>query len=215
MTSRRWAWWAAVEATVAALAVLADLLIPSLALLAMALVSLAARRTGVASLGLRRLRGLGTVGAVLCLTTLWSAFQLSVTMPIANHVSGRKQDLDAYADLQGDIRLLMVYLVLGWVLGGLVEELAYRGYLLTRIRDALGRGPGPTVAAVLASSLLFGIAHTEQGLVGVVIVTLDGVFFCALRYWFGSLWAPILAHGFNNSLGFLTFFLVGPVYGFW
>jgi len=215
MTSRRWAWWAAVEATVAALAVLADLLIPSLVLLAMALVSLAARRTGVASLGLRRLRGLGTVGAVLCLTTLWSAFQLSVTMPIANHVSGRKQDLDAYADLQGDIRLLMVYLVLGWVLGGLVEELAYRGYLLTRIRDALGRGPGPTVAAVLASSLLFGIAHTEQGLVGVVIVTLDGVFFCALRYWFGSLWAPILAHGFNNSLGFLTFFLVGPVYGFW
>jgi membrane protease YdiL (CAAX protease family) len=215
MTSRRRAWWAAVEATVAALAVLADLLIPSLVLLVMALVSLAARRTGFTSLGLRRLRGLGTVGVVFCLTILWSVFQLSVTMPIANHVSGRKQDLDAYADLQGNVRLLMVYLVLGWVLGGLVEELAYRGYLLTRIRDAVGRGRGPAVAAVLGSSLLFGIAHTEQGLVGVVIVTLDGVFFCALRYGFGSLWASVLAHGFNNSLGFLTFFLVGPVYGFW
>lgn len=157
MTSRRWAWWAAVEATLAALAVLADLFIPSLVLLAMALVSLAARRTGFASLGLRRLRGWGTVGLVLCLTVLWSVVQLSVTMPIANHVSGRQQDLDAYADLQGNLRLLMVYLVLGWVLGGLVEELAYRGYLLTRIRDAFGRGRGPAVAAaVLGSSLLFG-----------------------------------------------------------
>jgi membrane protease YdiL (CAAX protease family) len=73
-------------------------------------------------------------------------------MPMANHVSGRQQDLDAYADLQWNLRLLMVYLVLGWVLGGLVEELAYRGYLLTRIRDAVGRGRGPAVAAAALGS---------------------------------------------------------------
>ena len=49
MTSRRWGWWAAVEATLAALAVLADLFIPSLVLLAMALGSLTARRPGSAA----------------------------------------------------------------------------------------------------------------------------------------------------------------------
>ena len=149
------------------------------------------------------------------LTALWSVFQLSVTMPAANHVSGRTQDLSAFDDLQGNLGLLLTYVVVGWMLGALVEEIAYRGYLLTRVRDVLGGGRLGLVSAALVSSLLFGVAHTEQGVVGVLVVTLDGLFFCALRYRFRSLWASVLAHGFNNTLGFLTFFLVGPVYGFW
>lgn len=36
-----------------------------------------------------------------------------------------------------------------------------------------------------------------------------------LRLRYGTLWAPVLAHGFNNTLGFVTFFLVGPVHGLW
>jgi membrane protease YdiL (CAAX protease family) len=213
--------WTAVEATAAVVAVLADLLIPSLVLLAMAVVSLAVRRTGLGargwrSLGLRRLgHGRRVAGVVLGLTVLWSLFQLSVTMPIANHVSGHRQDLDAFDDLQGNVGLLLVLLVVGWVLGAVVEEVAYRGYLLTRIREAIGYGRLGVWLAVLASSLLFGLAHTEQGAVGVAVVTLDGFFFCALRYRFRSLWASALAHGFNNTLGFLAFFLAGPIYGFW
>jgi membrane protease YdiL (CAAX protease family) len=207
---------ASIEATAAALAVLADLLIPSLLLLAMAVVSLAVRRAGLGSLGLRRLtHGWRVAGLVLVLTVLWSVFQLSVTMPIANHVSGHRQDLDAFDDLQGNVGLLLVLLVVGWVLGAVVEEVAYRGYLLTRIREAIGHGRVGVWLAVLASSLLFGLAHTEQGAVGVAVVTLDGLFFCALRYRFRSLWASVLAHGCNNTLGFLAFFLVGPIYGFW
>jgi uncharacterized protein len=208
--------WASVEAIAAVVAVLADLLIPSLVLLAMAVVSLAARRTGVGSLGLRRLSSRWkAAGLVFVLTLLWSVFQLSVTMPIANHVSGRRQDLGAFADLEGNAGLLAVLLVLGWVLGAFVEEIAYRGYLLTRIREAIGHGRLGVVLAVVLSSVLFGIAHTEQGLVGMVVVTLDGLFFSALRYRFHTLWASVLAHGFNNSVGFVTFFLVGPVYGLW
>ena len=30
-----------------------------------------------------------------------------------------------------------------------------------------------------------------------------------------TLWAPILAHGFVNTIGFVIFFLIGPVYGLW
>jgi membrane protease YdiL (CAAX protease family) len=207
--------WSSLEVIGAAVAVIADLLIPSLVLLTMAVVSLAVRRAGVASLGLRPLRGRRVVGSVFLLTVLWSGVQLSVTMPIANHVSGQKQDLDAFADLQGNVGLLVVLLVVGWVLGAFIEEVAYRGYLLTRLRDALGHGRAGAVLAVVLSSALFGIAHTEQGLVGVAVVTLDGIFFCALRYRFQTVWAAVLAHGFNNSLGFVAFFLVGPVYGFW
>jgi len=214
-SSRRWVVWSSLEAVAAAVAVLLDLLIPSLVLLAMAGVSLAARRAGPAALGFRSLGGWRNAGNVFLLTVLWSGVQLSVTMPVANHVSGQKQDLDAFADLQGNLGLLVVLLVVGWVLGALAEEVAYRGYLLTRLRDTLGLGRAGAVLAVVLSSALFGIAHTEQGPVGVAVVTLDGIFFCALRYRYRTLWAPVLAHGFNNTLGFFAFFLVGPIYGFW
>lgn len=65
----------------------------------------------------------------------------------------------------------MVFVLLGWVLGAHVEEIACRGYLLTRIRDAFGQGRAGAVVAIVASSVLFGITHTEQGLVGMVVVT--------------------------------------------
>jgi hypothetical protein len=28
-------------------------------------------------------------------------------------------------------------------------------------------------------------------------------------------WAAVLVHGSNNTLGFVTFFLVGPIDGLW
>ena len=30
-----------------------------------------------------------------------------------------------------------------------------------------------------------------------------------------GLWAAVLAHGFNNTLGLTAFFLVGPIHGLW
>ena len=73
---------------------------------------------------------------------------------------------------------------------------------------------GGTVAVVL-SSLLFGLAHSEQGLVGVTLATIDGAFFSLLRLRYASLWAAVLAHGYLNSIGLITYFVVGPVYGLW
>jgi hypothetical protein len=66
---------------------------------------------------------------------------------------------------------------------------------------------------VLLTSVPFGRVHSEQGLIGIVIVTLDGVASSVLRY--KTMWASVLAHGFNNTIGFVTFFFVGPEYGPW
>jgi uncharacterized protein len=68
---------------------------------------------------------------------------------------------------------------------------------------------------VLSASLLFGLLHTEQGIVGVVVAALAGVVFSILRYRCRTLWAPVLAHGFDDTLGFTWFFLFGPFYGLW
>jgi len=213
--ARFWLVASAIEAVVAAIAIVWDLLIPSLALLAMAAVSLALRRQGFGSLGLRRFSCWSLVGKVLLLAVAWSVFQLAVTMPIANHVSGQKQDLSGFEDLQGNLGLLVVLLVISWLLGGFGEELAYRGYLFTRVREAISCARLGLVLAVATSSLLFGLAHAEQGLIGVLVVTIDGIYFSVVRLHFETLWASVLAHGFNNTIGFIAFFMVGPVYGLW
>ena len=68
---------------------------------------------------------------------------------------------------------------------------------------------------MFGSSLLFGLLHTEQGVVGVVAAALAGAVFCVLRYRCRTLWAPILAHGFDDTIGFTWFFFFGPFYGLW
>ena len=71
------------------------------------------------------------------------------------------------------------------------------------------------MVAVLLSSVLFGFLHTEQGVIGVVITTLDAIFWSTLRYRYRTLWAAILAHGFNNTIGMVAYFIAGPFYGLW
>lgn len=212
---RRWEVAAALEAMGASVTILLDLLVPTLVLLVMAAGSLLARRRGLGSLGLNRTRWGSLVVKMLAFAVLWSVFQLGFTMPVANHLSGQQQDLSGFDGLQGNLGMLLGLLLLSWTLAAFGEEIAYRGYLLTRLREAAGGDRLALALGILASSVLFGLGHTEQGLIGVLVVSLDAVAWSLLRVHYRTLWAPILAHGFNNTLGFITFFFVGPVHGLW
>ena len=214
-------WWralAVVEVALAAAAVLADLLLPALVLVAMAALSLAVRRQRPATLGFHRPAHPGRlVLTVLGLTVVWTAVQFLVVTPLVERLTGEHQDVSGFAELEGNAGLLLAVLAASWTLAALGEETAFRGYLLTRVTDACG-GPGraATVVAVLVSSLLFGLIHTEQGVSGVVITALDGVFLAVLRLRLdGGVWASVLAHGFSNTVGLTVFFLLGPVAAPW
>lgn len=212
-------WWriaAGVEVAAAAVAALADWFIPSLVLAAMAALSLAVRRVGPASLGFHRpAHPWRLVGEMFLVAVGLSLLDIGLLMPIANHLSGRHQDVSGFADLQGNLALLAGFLALGWTLAAFMEEFAFRGYLLTRASELFGGSRTAVVAALVLSSVLFGAIHTEQGLVGMVMAGVDGLLFGVLRWWKGTLWASILAHGFVDSIGFVSFFLVGPTFGLW
>ena len=104
---------------------------------------------------------------------------------------------------------------LSWTLAAFGEELAYRGFLLTRLRQVLPAGAVGTVLAAVAAAVLFGWAHNEYGVVGVIQVTLDALFFTVLRFRYRTLWAGVVAHGVVNTIGIVAVFLVGPVAALW
>jgi membrane protease YdiL (CAAX protease family) len=78
-----------------------------------------------------------------------------------------------------------------------------------------GANTAGILTAVVLSSALFGLAHTEQGPIGIILTFLDALFFSFLRWRFKNLWAAVLGHGFNNTIGLVSFYLVGPMYGLW
>lgn len=217
---RRGTFWtalAAVEVLLAAVAVVRNLTsFPTFVILALAGISLALRREGPGSLGFRRIPHLWRLAAtVLGLVVGWGLLSLGLIRPVLNHLTGTTEDLSAYADLQGNLGMLAGLLLITWTVAAFGEELAYRGFILTRITDVLGAKVAGTLVAVVASSVLFGLAHTEYGIVGVAVTFVDALFFSILRLRYRTLWASVLAHGLWNTLGIVGFFLVGPVNGFW
>lgn len=212
----RWRVVAAVEVALAAAVVLLDLGLPTLVLLVLAGVSLALRRQGPASVGFARVtHPWRMVLQVAGLSAVWSLLVVGLVLPALEHLTGDRQDVSDFAELEGNVAMLAALLAASWTLAALGEELAFRGFLLTRLRELLPAGTAGPALAVLASSALFGLIHTEQGAVGVTLAAIDGVFHCILRLGYRTLWASVLAHGFVNTLGMTVFFVIGPVSGLW
>jgi uncharacterized protein len=211
-----WAILAAVEVLLAGAVVILDVFIPTLLVLAMAAVSLAVRRQPPSALGFRRSTRPGRmIAAVFGLTVAWDLLQLSLTKPILNRLTGERQDLSQFAGLQGSLGSLLVLLALSWTLAAIGEEIVYRGYLPRRVNDVFGENTAGLWIGVGLSSVLFALIHTEQGIIGVALTFLDALFFSFLRRRFRNLWAAVLGHGFNNTIGLTTFFFVGPIYALW
>lgn len=81
---------------------------------------------------------------------------------------------------------------------GFWEELVFRGFLLGRLRLALGAGegsaPSRTVLAVVFTGILFGGAHGYQGPTGLLQTSILGMVFGLLTVWRKSIWPAVIAH---------------------
>ncbi len=211
-----WTTLTVVEVALAVAAVLYDLLLPAVVLTVLAGLSLAVRREGPSTLGFHRLSRPGRqLVQVAALALGWTTMVFLLVMPVTEHLTGSTQDTSEFADLEGDLPRLLLFVTLSWTLAALVEELAFRGYLLTRITDLIGTSRVARGVAVVAVALLFAFVHGEQGVTGMVLVFVDAVFFGVLRYAYGSLWASVVAHGLSNTVGMVAFFLFGPVSAPW
>jgi CAAX protease family protein len=208
---------AVVELLLAIAIIAAGLRIPSIVfvlgsapwLLAAGLVSFRVRGPGWRAAGLARPASVPWTIAVGVLVGL--GYQVAGTYVveplIARLTSGALPDVSQFRALPGNEALLAFWLTLSWTLAAVVEELAYRGWILTRCVEIGGGSRSAWVAAVLVSSALFGAVHAYQGLSGMISTGLTGVVFGVTYLATGrNLWTAIIAHGTLDTAGFVMMY---------
>lgn len=95
-----------------------------------------------------------------------------------------------------------------WILlsisAGICEELVFRGYLLQQFASVGNQ----LWIGVLASSLLFGIAHGYEGVAGIIAITAYGAMFCVLAILRGSLRPGMMAHAWHDIFSGIALMLL-------
>lgn len=161
-------------------------------------IALYQEKTGLAGVGLTRIR---------LVDLLWGvAFLLAANVILAGLAWGLGQ---VGLPMPGEVGLLIPKDPLGkglWVVvaatAGFCEEVAFRGYLMTRLR-LLGKFQSWVIPTVI-SALAFGVCHLYQGIPGLIVITVYGVLFSLLYIRTGRLWPCVIAH-FLQDFGGLFF----------
>ncbi|MEW6052055.1 MAG: type II CAAX endopeptidase family protein [Candidatus Zixiibacteriota bacterium] len=161
-------------------------------------VSIFREGTGLTGIGLGRLRLVDLLWAV--------AFLLAANLILSGLAWGLGQ---VGLPMPGEVGMLIPKDAAGkvvWVVvaltAGFCEEVAFRGYLMTRLR-LLGRFKNWLVPTIL-SAVAFGACHAYQGIPGFIVITVYGVMFSLLFIHTGRLWPCIIAH-FLQDFGALFF----------
>lgn len=168
--------------------------------------------------------GLFKIGSYLNLT-LWIIGAFVVTLFIGNLGGALANTLisspgeinnqinvvlqNRFSNLQGNLPVYIYWLIISWVIGGFIEELLFRGFLILRFEKALSKIPFSTAIAIFIQALIFGQQHMYyQGYVGLFetgfIALASGMIFvfCKRR-----IWPLIISHGLANTLGMTMMFL--------
>jgi membrane protease YdiL (CAAX protease family) len=167
------------------------------------------------TLGIQRLPSWKDIGASLLAVVPYyvaSAAVLYVGMEIFNVIDPDVGQDIPFKDLTLRIEYIVAFITLV-VIAPLAEELLFRGYLLGRLGEKLGKW-----IAVAMTAVVFGAMHllglTETGIVlqwGAAADTFAmGLVVGLLRVSTGSIWAGVLLHAMKNTVAFY-FLFVNPL----
>ncbi|PYK24338.1 MAG: hypothetical protein DME59_13735 [Verrucomicrobia bacterium] len=110
-------------------------------------------------------------------------------------------------EISGNVKIALVALLLVWTFAAFGEEIAYRGYLLTRAADIGRRSAAAYWIGIVLVSILFGYGHYYKGASGVVDSGVAGLILGTAYMLAGrNLWASIFAHGFIDTFGVIDAF---------
>lgn len=131
-----------------------------------------------------------------------------LTEPIISKITGAEPDLSSYEGVKGSISGLIEMLAIGWIVGGLFEEVFFRGYLYYRFRTLINNTQLYKWLTIVITSVVFGFAHNYQGIGGIVGTFIFAIVMGLLYFYFKrNVWYLILIHGFYDSVGIFRLYL--------
>jgi uncharacterized protein len=143
-----------------------------------------------------------TIG--LCMEVM----ELFLTQPLLARWLGKMPDLSDFADVVGNLKLFLFYVVLVWVLGALGEEIVYRGYLMNRVAGVFRNTRPAWVVSLIVVSVVFGCGHIDQGATGMIENVWNGLLLGAIYLACGrNLAVPVIAHAFTDTMDFILIYL--------
>lgn len=105
-------------------------------------------------------------------------------------------------EIAGNPLVALKWLVIVWSFAAFGEEIAYRGYLVTRGADVGRRSTAAYWVAIVLVSALFGVGHFYKGPAGMIDSGMAGLVLGAAYMITGrNLWTSIFAHGFIDTIG--------------
>jgi CAAX protease family protein len=206
--------WASVELASASLLVAAGLkgdtaFGSTLWLLAIAVVLVWVRGPGWRIVGFARPQSIARAVAVgVAVGVGYQCLSLVLLEPTIAYVTGSAlPDVSMFRAVIGDERQLAISLLLSWTTAAFAEETVYRGWISTRVAE-LGRfSTLAWMAAIVVSSIVFGLVHMYQGLSGMIATGLTGLVLGWLYLATGrNLWVPIVAHGVMDTSGLVMIY---------
>ena len=139
---------------------------------------------------------------------LMEAFELFVTQPLLARLTGKQPDFSDFQAIHGNVKLLSLGIALAWTLAAFGEEMVWRGYLMNRVA---GLGKHTRMAwfvSLTVVNMLFGYAHSNQGITGIIDEGLMGVILGL--FYLGTnrnLSVPIIAHGVADTVDVVWLFI--------
>jgi uncharacterized protein len=174
-----------------------DLYYPTIAvqLLTLALVVIATRseRVNLADIGLHRFtRWTVLQGVVFLIAANMLLYLLQVAISVES--PGSFSEITAIIPKTTYARLVWVILC---AIVAVSEEMAFRGYILTRVTRIAG---GRSWVGVLVATIAFASGHLYQGLGGFAVIFVYGLMFAGLYLYTGSLLPGMVAHFLQDAM---------------
>ncbi|WP_146104984.1 CPBP family intramembrane glutamic endopeptidase [Nonlabens tegetincola] len=91
-------------------------------------------------------------------------------------------------------------LIMGWLIGGLYEEIVFHGFIFTRLEKIFQSAYSTHISFAL-TACIFGAYHFQLGTLGLINALIIGSVYLILFLLFKrNLWYSIICHGVYNSI---------------
>lgn len=138
----------------------------------------------------------GIIAAILILSFL----QLVFFPIIESFISFPETEVEMYDKLVGNTSFYIIMLAMGWLIGGLYEEIIFHGFIFFQLKKLIP-GKYNTQISFTITSVMFGLYHLQLGPADALNAFLVGMGYHLLALWFrGNLWYSIICHGSYNSI---------------